>query len=656
MNPELLLADETLMHAHVQPLELPSEYLKSEPFDYQLQGMAWMQIRETCPLRSCYGGMVLDEPGLGKTFMMYGHLLNRVLPKEATLIVVPAHLLHVWETEFEKHFTDGGQSKLPLYTYYGPKRHDVDVAKAIGKGKTILTSYGVLASIWQSARKDDGAYRAFFETTWGRIVLDEAHYIRNCKTRQSQAVRGLQGRRKWAITATPIYNIIHDLYAIMSFLGVRPFVNSRTGKRLWNNFIRRQAFHNMVPLRNLLIDLSIRRNKALLRLPDPTFTIQQIPMNSWQREFYSALYDYCRHRTDLLLGRVEGLERIKLNLCSDHVVSGAEAAAHASHYLSCALTQILRLKQASCCPLLVFKNLKRLHKIFSADKLAHPDAETIARVIDRLRELKTSPQNECPICFDDEATHVAIPCRHACCAHCWRVIRNSSNRCPMCRSTVISTHELKVEMEHLENRRSRKRHRQSESIGDRHYSGKVEYLVRYVEEIIMQTDEKIVVISQWAGFLDIILEALRSAFPSAPENRFLMLTGKKQIGQRNQIIDQFQSDPEVRVLLLTLGAGGEGITLTAGSRLIMTDRWWNAAKEYQAENRIHRIGQTQEVQIVLLESENSIEQVITRIVNHKQLISSALVEDTKRILNAKTWLRRISCCLSLEDMETVENK
>lgn len=644
MNEESLLEDETLMHAHVEPDELPQKYVKSTPYEYQLRGIAWMGIRERCPLRSCYGGMVLDEPGLGKTFMFYGHMLRAALPTEPTLVVVPAHLANVWEAEHAKHFTELGQSRLPLFNLYGRKKSTHSITDIIAEcpNAVVIISYGVLANVYRQPDKNPN-YQAIYDICWGRIVLDEAHNIRNCKTHQSNAVRSLNGRRKWAITATPIYNTLDDLFALVNFLGVRPF-GMRNGKRLWNSFIRKQSFHNMVPLRNLLIDLCIRRNKTLLDLPDPTMTIRTIPMCTWQRQFYDALYEYCKHRAELLLGRVHKLERLRLNLNSDEAISGAEAAMQASHCLSCALTQILRLKQAACCPRLVFRNLKRLSRAFGAAALNRADPQTIQSVIRRLQELKESPQNECPICFDDDATHVGLPCRHACCEGCWQIIRNQTSKCPLCRAQVVGIQELHTELSCLVGADP------DASPAPVVQSAKVEFLTNYVEKILMEHDEnKIVIASQWAGFLEIILAALQSRFPSSA-NWFQMMTGRQVISARTKIIDRFQNNPSSRVLLLTLGAGGEGITLTAGTHMVLTDRWWNAAREYQTENRIHRIGQNREVHITLLECENSIEQVITKIVDHKQLISAALVGNNQKTLDAQTWLRRITCCLSMQDM------
>jgi SNF2 family DNA or RNA helicase len=82
------------------------------------------------------------------------------------------------------------------------------------------------------------------------------------------------------------------------------------------------------------------------------------------------------------------------------------------------------------------------------------------------------------------------------------------------------------------------------------------------------------------------------------------------------------------VFLGSLGAAGVGIDLTAGSVLIHYDRWWNAAKEEQATDRLHRIGQKKTVQVFKLITANTIEDRIHQLIeNKKQLLEDVVMFD-----------------------------
>jgi SNF2 family DNA or RNA helicase len=93
-------------------------------------------------------------------------------------------------------------------------------------------------------------------------------------------------------------------------------------------------------------------------------------------------------------------------------------------------------------------------------------------------------------------------------------------------------------------------------------------------------------------------------------------------------VDRFNGDPACRVFLGSLKAGGTGIDLVGGSVVVHYDRWWNAAREDQATDRVHRIGQRRAVQVFKLIAEGSLEERIDAIIAGKRrLLESAVAVD-----------------------------
>ncbi len=98
------------------------------------------------------------------------------------------------------------------------------------------------------------------------------------------------------------------------------------------------------------------------------------------------------------------------------------------------------------------------------------------------------------------------------------------------------------------------------------------------------------------------------------------------------MVDRFNEDPACRVFLGSLRAGGTGIDLVAGSVVIHYDRWWNAAKEDQATDRVYRIGQRRAVQVFKLLAENTLEERIAAMIDRKrQLLGDVVQADHPRL-------------------------
>jgi SNF2 family DNA or RNA helicase len=97
--------------------------------------------------------------------------------------------------------------------------------------------------------------------------------------------------------------------------------------------------------------------------------------------------------------------------------------------------------------------------------------------------------------------------------------------------------------------------------------------------------------------------------------------------ERKRVLARFREDPDASVLILSLGAGGQGLNLQAASYVFHFDRWWNPAVERQAEARSHRMGQQRALNVYAYTGERTIEERLTQILRGRQRLADDLVED-----------------------------
>ena len=160
-------------------------------------------------------------------------------------------------------------------------------------------------------------------------------------------------------------------------------------------------------------------------------------------------------------------------------------------------------------------------------------------------------------------------------------------------------------------------------------SGKWDLLVELLDEAL-GSGLKVVVFSQYLRMLDRMGAHLTEAGIG-----FETLRGATV--DRAAPVARFRTDPSCRVFLASLRAAGVGIDLTAASVVIHYDRWWNAAREEQATDRVHRIGQTRGVQVVTLVTRGTVEERIDRLIADKARLAKDLVpEEDPRLLRRFT--------------------
>ena len=182
-------------------------------------------------------------------------------------------------------------------------------------------------------------------------------------------------------------------------------------------------------------------------------------------------------------------------------------------------------------------------------------------------------------------------------------------------------------------------------------SGKWEAFDELIEEAL-RSDLKVVVFSQYLGMMDIIAHHLETRGVGYTELRGDTI-------DRSKPLKAFAEDSQCKVFLCSLLAGGLGIDLTAGSVCIHFDRWWNPAKENQATDRLHRFGQTRGVQVFKLQIQGTIEDRIASIIESKNALSGALIEESPlwlKVFSRKELLDLLSEDVSFREKVNTEEK
>ena len=214
-------------------------YMKSKNFplyDYQKIGLDWLLTRELVGYKTAhntvFGGLLCDEPGLGKTIQMCAALYCN--PLKHTLLVLPNSVIHQWIDTIKKILPSES-----IYFYHGTNRCKTVAELKLKKFKILITTYGMLYS-----RK-----KGIDETTilhsfgvWDRIVFDEVHTLRNKKSLVAKSACYLKGHIRWGLTGTPIQNSEKDLYSLYKFLEIpKNYFNTKCAKVINKSLVLRRT-------------------------------------------------------------------------------------------------------------------------------------------------------------------------------------------------------------------------------------------------------------------------------------------------------------------------------------------------------------------------------------------------------------------------------
>ncbi|MEU6543241.1 DEAD/DEAH box helicase [Streptomyces sp. NPDC046859] len=270
--------------AGIRPAEPPAG-LRATLRDYQLRGLAWLDLMTSLGL----GGCLADDMGLGKTITVIALHLQRAR-RAPTLVVCPASLLGNWQREITR-FAPG----VPVRRFHGPDR-TLDGLD----GGFVLTTYGTMRS----------AAPTLAAATWGMVVADEAQHVKNPYSATAKALRTIPTPARVALTGTPVENNLSELWALLDWttpglLGPLKSFRARHARAVENG----EDDEAVERLARLVRPFLLRRRKSdpgiVPELPPKTETDHPVPLTREQ----AALYEAVVRESLIAIETAEGMAR-----------------------------------------------------------------------------------------------------------------------------------------------------------------------------------------------------------------------------------------------------------------------------------------------------------------------------------------------------------
>ncbi|CAL9600104.1 DEAD/DEAH box helicase [Streptomyces sp. enrichment culture] len=270
--------------AGVRPAQPPAG-LHATLRDYQLRGLAWLDLMTSLGL----GGCLADDMGLGKTVTVIALHLKRART-EPTLVVCPASLLGNWQREITR-FAPG----VPVRRFHGTERSLQGL-----DGGFVLTTYGTMRS----------AAPSLAEQRWGMVVADEAQHVKNPFSATAKALRTIPTPARVALTGTPVENNLSELWALLDWttpglLGPLKSFRARHARAVETG----EDEEAVERLARLVRPFLLRRKKSdpgiVPELPPKTETDHPVPLTREQ----AALYEAVVRESMLAIETAQGIAR-----------------------------------------------------------------------------------------------------------------------------------------------------------------------------------------------------------------------------------------------------------------------------------------------------------------------------------------------------------
>lgn len=158
-------------------------------------------------------------------------------------------------------------------------------------------------------------------------------------------------------------------------------------------------------------------------------------------------------------------------------------------------------------------------------------------------------------------------------------------------------------------------------------SSKLEQCMEIIQEAT-NAGHKILLFSGYTSMFEFIEKELKLR-----NIRYFKLTGSTKVDERIRLVEEFNKNPEIKVFLISLKAGGTGLNLTGADMVIHYDPWWNVSTENQATDRAYRIGQENNVQVYKLITKNSIEEKIYELQQRKAKLADSMLDTKTTFIN-----------------------
>ncbi|GKZ00183.1 hypothetical protein MPSEU_000971300 [Mayamaea pseudoterrestris] len=542
------------------------------------------------PTRSA---ILADDMGLGKTLQTLalivanppGNFKSYPLPKEhgldaddaprATLIVAPKSVIANWMSQIKQHINRDDSKYLSVAVYHGNNRHKVLSLIKKGMVDIVLSTYQTLSSdlklmmeIKGKATKpkakmnqplsdeddesDDSVYYRkqlqreskpkrrktniwIFDLQFHRLVLDEAHIIKNNESKAFEAMMLLSAERKLCLTGTIMLNKPNDIFSLLAFLEIQPLCNKDIFDAYVSEPIRERREIGLFRLRTVLAFICLRRTKAAvmqhIQLAPKTVELRLIefPADSVHKSTYDAMYKTAR---EYFVDYLEmSKEQRKENKSGKRFME--------------LLGLILRIRQA-CNHFCLIPGDYRQRAVELNESLVTLTQEEGFSLLAHLRGVFADDELvECAVCFNElehENATILRKCKHVFCETCLQDIEVQV--CPLCREPyttddLVKTHSAKVASKGFPPKLNA-----TEAFETHGRSPKMQAMLDVIDE--MQDDEKCVIFSQWTSMLNLIAADFRDLGYT-----YTRIDGSMNTQQRFNAMNDFETG-EPRFILCSL--------------------------------------------------------------------------------------------------------
>ncbi|KAJ5085593.1 hypothetical protein N7532_010364 [Penicillium argentinense] len=611
-----------------EPAKQPTSITrKLKPF--QLKGLSWMTAQEQTSYR---GGLLGDEMGMGKTIQAVSLIMSDYPQPFPTLVIVPPVALMQWSSEI-KEYTDG---KLKVLVYHGSDSKVKKLTQSdIRKYDVIMISYSSLESMYRKQEKgwfrgggtvkEDSVIHAIH---YHRLILDEAHSIKQRTTGVARACFALEANYKWCLSGTPVQNRIGEFFSLLRFLQVRPFAsyfckNCPCEQMQWIADSKGRCTNcNHTGFQHISIF-----NKEILN------PITEGRTATERKDGLAKLRLITDH---IMLRRLKEEHTSSMELPPKRMTLHNEFFGEIEHDFSRSImTNTTRQFDTYVSRGVMLNNYANIFGLIMQMRQVanHPDLI--------LKKSVEAGQNVivCQVCDEPAEDAIRSRCHHDFCRRCandyiqsFESDENSTVQCPRCHiALTIDLEQPTIEQQADSTKNTSIINRIN--MENWTSSTKIETLLY---ELYQQRSKshtpKSIIFSQFTSMLQLVEWRLRHAGFNT-----VMLDGTMTPAQRQNSINHFMTNPDVEVFLVSLKAGGVALNLTEASRVFIVDPWWNPAAEWQSADRSHRIGQQRPCVITRLTIEDSVESRIVQLQEKKaNLIRGTINKDQAAALEKLT--------------------
>jgi SNF2 family DNA or RNA helicase len=690
------------------------EGLKVKLLPHQIDGVEWMRDKELGKKKTRgvfpKGGILADDMGLGKTIQSIALILTNPKPHNSapedattgsekdkrklspsldkgTLVVAPLALIRQWEGEINDRVED--THTLRVCVHHGPQR--AKSFKELRKYDVVITTYHTLVS--EHGSSDGNLKIGCFGINWYRIILDEAHSIKNRNAKATKAACALNAEYRWCLTGTPMQNNLDELQSLIHFLRIKPYDDLNQ----WREWITR-------PMNNGRGGLAIKRLQVYLKAFMKRRTKDVLKQDGALKGGNSAGKDNSKPNDFKIVKRtVEKIEADftpeerafyqRLETRADKSLEQMMAGNKVSY--ASALVLLLRLRQACNHPQLVKGDLAKERDAFangsgsqtpSRKKASNDDMDSIA---DMLGGLSVATKR-CDVCQTElsakESSMGAIRC-----TDCEADLENDALKA---RGKASGREREKSRLkQHKRGDRSRRKQTNRRIIDDSDDDDAEASSERLVsddedvkptrrkpkdvidlvtdeeddsdgnssgeepeEEVESESDDeaeehspeediaedlmlstkirhllsilnrdaskhKYIVFSFFTSMLDLI-----EPFLKQDGLVYTRYDGGMRNDLREASLERLRNHSKTRILLCSLRAGSLGLNLTAASRVVILEPFWNPFVEEQAIDRVHRLNQKQDVIVYKMTVKDTVEARILDLQERKRELANATIE------------------------------